>query len=173
MQYKHYCNEELSNIENYEDAINSSKQYCIHHRLEIMPYSGKRVTPKYLISQGLYYNQPSDALVFLTISEHISLHKKGVSLSKEHRLKCGNGMKGKHHTLKSRCAISEYQKTHDNSGRFNYRKDLPWNSKRIMNVETGEIFESISAATKIYHGCIKKAVNGEREKAAGYHWKFV
>ena len=41
-----------------------------------------------------------------------------------------------------------------------------------MCIETGEEFESIAAAMKAYRGCITKALSGERETAAGKHWKY-
>lgn len=44
--------------------------------------------------------------------------------------------------------------------------------RSVICIETGEVFESIAAAMKVYKGCITKVLNGERETAAGKHWKY-
>lgn len=49
------------------------------------------------------------------------------------------------------------------------------NSKKILCVETGEIFESMSDVqrkTGISHGNISQVCNGSRKTAGGYHWKY-
>lgn len=53
------------------------------------------------------------------------------------------------------------------------RKDL---SKKILCIETGEIFESIGDAerkTGIDHSNISMVCSGIRKTAGGYHWSFV
>lgn len=45
--------------------------------------------------------------------------------------------------------------------------------RKVLCVETQEIFESIAQARKKYPSCISKALSGERELAAGYHWRYV
>ena len=69
-------------IENYEEAVNDTTQiWDCHHRLEIMPWSGKVVSSKYLMEQGLYLHQPPSSLIFITHSEHARMEKpKGRSL---------------------------------------------------------------------------------------------
>lgn len=47
------------------------------------------------------------------------------------------------------------------------------NCKKIMCVETGEIFKSATEANKKYKGHITEAARGKRELAAGYHWKYI
>lgn len=72
-----YC-KDLSKIENYQQAISELYQkYELHHRLEIMPFSGKRVDKYYLINQGMYYDVQPEALIFLTVTEHRKLHFDG------------------------------------------------------------------------------------------------
>ena len=72
-----YC-KDLSKIENYQKAISdTTKKYELHHRLEIMPFSGKRVDKYYLMNQGMYYNVQPEALIFLTVTEHRKLHFDG------------------------------------------------------------------------------------------------
>lgn len=47
------------------------------------------------------------------------------------------------------------------------------NCKKIMCVETGEIFKSVREASKKYKGHITEAACGKRKLAAGYHWKYI
>ena len=53
------------------------------------------------------------------------------------------------------------------------RKDL---SKKVLCVETGEVFESTKDAerkTGINHGNISKVCLGKRKTIGGFHWKFL
>lgn len=52
-----------------------------------------------------------------------------------------------------------------------------WNRKKVVCVETGEVFESIHAAAqfaKVHDRLISAIVNGDphRHRAGGYHWKL-
>lgn len=47
------------------------------------------------------------------------------------------------------------------------------NCKKIMCIETGEVFNSVKSASLKYGGHISDAAKGKRERAAGYHWKYV
>lgn len=70
---KEFCCEDISLIENYEQAMNDDTQiwHC-HHRLEIV---GDKITSmEELIKSGLYYNRPAKELIFLTVHNHMSLH---------------------------------------------------------------------------------------------------
>ena len=72
---KKYCCEDISLIENYNEAINDSKnKWELHHKLEIQ--NGKLVyTKKDLIDLNLYWNRPASELIFLTRKEHKALHR--------------------------------------------------------------------------------------------------
>lgn len=67
-----YCKENISLIENYDDAINSTELYDCHHKLEIE----LNVSKQYLINNNLYFNRPANELQFLTHAEHAKLHSK-------------------------------------------------------------------------------------------------
>lgn len=68
---KAYCCEDISQIENYEKAVNDKTQMWVcHHRNEIT-MKARRSTLKRL---NLYYNRPASELIFLTNSEHSALH---------------------------------------------------------------------------------------------------
>lgn len=70
-QANKYCCQNISLIENYEEAIINEKRYCCHHK------NGLNVSKEELIEKGLYYNRPANELIFLEIGEHIKLHNKG------------------------------------------------------------------------------------------------
>ena len=137
-KFELYC-KNYENIENYEKAkADDFKNWEVHHRLETHNSDGERrlvdITADELQVLGMYYNRPSSELIFLTKSEHSSLHKpseetkkkmskakKGKYLgennsfygkhhSEESKKKMSEAKKGKHHSIESRRKISEAQK---------------------------------------------------------------
>lgn len=70
-----FCCEDISLIENYEEAVNSNLQYDCHHRLEIKE-DGTTVRMEELKEQGLYFNRPASELIFLERYAHKILHSK-------------------------------------------------------------------------------------------------
>lgn len=71
---KSYCCEDITKIENYEKAVNDKEQHWVcHHRNEIT----MNLRKKALKRKGLYYNRPASELIFLTNSEHSTLHAQG------------------------------------------------------------------------------------------------
>ena len=122
--FKYYC-KDYKNIENYEMAVaDNFKGWDCHHRLETHNSDGERrivdITKKELIALNMYYNRPAEELVFLTVKEHISLHKKEKTY-----------FKGKHHTAEAKKRISEAQTGENNSM---YGKS-PWNKGKKMSEE--------------------------------------
>lgn len=108
-----------------------------------------------------------------------------------------NGMYGKHHTDKEKGKISEaskrlwQNKQHREkmlevfkTNRHNFEKGhipwnkgkkgiIPWNRKKVICIDTNEIFNSIAEAEKIkkVHN-ISLCCNGKRKSAKGLHFKF-
>ena len=77
-QARKFCKDEISLIENYEQAMTDTTQtWECHHRDEVrvLP-SGMRVvrTMAELKENGRYYGCPANELIFLTKSEHHKLH---------------------------------------------------------------------------------------------------
>lgn len=100
-QAKKYCCENVSLIENYNNAISDSSQiWDCHHRLEIQGQFTN--STKLLIKCGLYYNIPAWQLIFLPHAEHISLHQKGKHFSEETCQKMSETRKGKPSNFKGK-----------------------------------------------------------------------
>lgn len=96
-----FCKEDPSLIENYDKAVADTTQiWDCHHRLEIQ---GDEVhSMEELKELGLYYHRPACELIFLTHSEHSSLHNKGeknamyhFEYSEQTRKKMSESHKGK------------------------------------------------------------------------------
>ena len=104
--YSSYCicrTPEL--IENYDKAVNDTTQvWQCHHRLETHNSDGERrlvdISSAELIALGMYFDRPSEELIFLTSAEHKSLHQKG---------KPGT-FTGKHHSEETKKKMSESNK---------------------------------------------------------------
>lgn len=96
---KRFCCEPLSNIENYDKAINSSEIWDCHHRMETHRRNGKervtRLSRQDLKNWNIYYNRPADELVFLPHKEHTTLHNTGRKYSEETKRKISEANKGR------------------------------------------------------------------------------
>ena len=102
--FERYC-KEYENIENYQKALaDNFVGWCCHHR------QGVYIARKKLKALGMYYNRPADELIFLTESEHRTLHNKGKSLSEETRNKMSESRKGKHPSEETKKKLSEAKK---------------------------------------------------------------
>lgn len=124
---KWYCCEDISLVENYEQAKRDLIEvWDIHHRKEDDGYSREE-----LIEKGMYYHRPANELIFLKSKEHISLHNRGNKhpfygkhLSEEHRGKISlnhadfsgerNPNYGKHRSEETKKKTSEAQKGEKN-----------------------------------------------------------
>ena len=108
--YKYYC-KDYENIENYEAAKKDNFiGWECHHRLETHNSDGERrtvdITMEELKALRMYYHRPSSELIFLTSSEHSSLHKP----SDETKKKMSEANKGKHPSEQTRKKMSEARK---------------------------------------------------------------
>ena len=97
-----YCKNDISLIENYDKAIADTTQvwHCHHRRETIYTRSG-------LIEIGEYYNRPACELIFLTKSEHRTLHNLGKHQSEDTRKKISDSKNGKHLSEETRKKMSE------------------------------------------------------------------
>lgn len=82
---KRYCFGDVTEIENYDDAVaDKSQTWECHHR------QGLKYSTKELIKMDEYYLRPPEELIFLTRAEHMKLHgklKKGNNICEKYYLK--------------------------------------------------------------------------------------
>ena len=124
MYNKRFC-KNTENIENYEKALaDNFKGWECHHRLETHTSDGERrevdISRNELIALNMYYDRPSEELIFLKASEHTILHhkgktawNKGVPMSNEQKKKLSDVNKGKHlseATIKKICESNRGKK---------------------------------------------------------------
>lgn len=119
--FKRYC-KNYQDIENYEKALaDNFVGWCCHHRLETHNSDGERrtvdITRDELKALGMCYNRPANELIFLTSSEHMSLHmkgkdssRKGKKLSEETRKKISETLKGQPSWNKGKSLSEEHKK---------------------------------------------------------------
>ena len=90
-----YCCDNISLIENYNEAVNDTTQmWQCHHKLEIKLHK----TSQELIEMGLYYNRPASELIILTEKNHKSLHYKSGMSNFSTKYGKDHPMYGKHHS---------------------------------------------------------------------------
>ena len=145
-----YCKDDISLIENYEQAIADTTQtWECHHKDEI----DLKLSRKELIIKKLYYGVPANRLIFLTKGEHTRIHWTGRKHTKKTKDKMKlvkslnpllgekNGMFGKHHSEEAKKKMSEARKG-----------AIPWNKgkhpKRKPHSE--ETKQKMSEAMKAY-----------------------
>lgn len=74
---KKYCCEDISLIENYQEAIADQKRmWDIHHRRECDENGKTLFTKKQLVEMNLYFKRPAAELIFVTRSMHWKMHKE-------------------------------------------------------------------------------------------------
>lgn len=162
--YKRYC-KDIEKVENYEKAkADNFKGWHCHHKKEA------ELTRKELIKLNMYYGVSADELVFLTASEHMSLHKegktpwnKGQHLSEETKKKLSEINKGKRHSEETKKKIGE-------AGKGKLKPKTAEHRKRISETLKGSIPWN-KGKTNIYSEETKKKI-GEKSKGRckGRHW---
>ena len=151
-----YC-KEYENIENYHKALadNFNGWEC-HHKLETHTSDGERrlvdITRKELIALDTYYNRPSEELIFLTKSEHMSLHRIG-----------------KHHSEETLKKMSETHKGHSVSEET--KKKLSEAAKN-MSDETKKKMSEAKKGNKLSEEHKKKISEGNKGKHDGENNSF-
>lgn len=161
---KGFCREDISKIQNYEEAVKDEIHvWDCHHRL------GKVISKEMLKKIGWYYDRPAAELIFLTKSQHMRLHMLGNTRGfKKGQISC---MKGKKHTEEAKRKNSEAHKGNSNR------------SKRINQIDlnTGEIIKTWLSAAEverqlgISHGNISSCCCGRKgyKSAGGFGWRYA
>lgn len=167
---KKFCSGDISEIENYNEAINSNELYDCHHRLETHFPNGERLFENYSVdflkSIGMYYKRPSNELIFLTHKNHASLHSKnnkvnlGRKWSEETRKRMGDGHRGRKASeetkIRQSIAISKYKHP-------------------VRCLELNLIFDSVGEASKYFDVCrsnIRQSIN-HNCRCCGCHWEYI
>ena len=84
-----FCKEDISKIENYEQALNDTEMWELHHRTEIWWNCSRQE----LIDNECYYDRSAKELVFLTKAEHRALHNKCRERTEEYRVNISKALK--------------------------------------------------------------------------------
>ena len=106
-----FCRDDISKIENYEEAINDTTQtWHLHHKLELTLDGELALTVSQLKMHDMYYNRPYYELIFLTPTEHRRLHMEGKHHSEETRGKISESLKGQHPSEETKKKMSEAKK---------------------------------------------------------------
>lgn len=162
-----FCSDDITQIENYEQAINDTTNiWDCHHRLE----TNLNLSRQELIDRDLYYNRPACELIFLTHAEHTSLHMLGKSMSEEHRRKISEAHKGKCHTEETKIKISETKK----DKHYNHTEET---KRKISETKKGkhhteETKRKMSEAHKVI--CYSEEYRRKLSEAhKGKHWKLI
>ena len=95
-----YCNGDITKIENYELAVNDETQtWDCHHKLETHFSDGSerpvnaQLSRDELKALDMYFDRPPEELIFLTSTDHIHIHKRGLKYSEEIRKKISEATK--------------------------------------------------------------------------------
>ena len=149
---KAYCSEDISRIENYDEAVNDQEHmwHC-HHRAESLPCG--RYTAAQLQKHGLYWHRPASELIFLRHDVHTSLHHKGNPLGLEARRK----MSDSNHTKK---------KVQMNRKSDGFTKVFPSQSESARWLRE-------NGYPSARQGKISDCCMGKRDSIYGASWSFV
>lgn len=108
------------------------------------------------------------------IRKSIEAHK-GKHIDKETRMKISKKLKGKPLSIETRKKMSEARKGKIISEHVILAMTEA-TSKKVLCVETGEVYKSISEAGRqldVSFKAISKALRGKSKTSGGYHWEYV
>lgn len=138
-QVKRYCSDDIANIENYDNAVADTENvwHC-HHRKE----TDELIPRKELIRMDLYYNRPSDELIFLTQHQHLSLHIQVTPTTEEAREKMRASLMGHAVTTETRTKISNSLKGHSVSEESRKKMSNSHKGKKLSDETKKKMSES-------------------------------
>ena len=134
IQARKYCRDDISKIENYEEAMNDKTQtWHLHHRLELTLDGEFALSRDQLKIHDMYYNRPYYELIFLTRSEHRRIHN--LAQSNETREKRVNSLMGHSVSEETRIKLSEAATRQNRTGKNNpmYGKHPSEESRRKIS----------------------------------------
>ena len=157
---KRYCCEDISLIENYNQAIaDKEKTWEIHHRRECDSEGRTLFTKKQLIEMNLYYKRPAPELIFVTRSMHSKIHRemheKCGKAGGKIGGKIGGGSEAAKKAVKEKCSIPILQFSKDGT----FIKE--WSS-------LNEAYRQLGIPPSNVCHCLK----GRLKSAGGFVWKY-
>lgn len=165
--FKYYC-KDYENIENYEKALKDNfKGWNCHHRLETHNSDGERrlvdISAAELIALGMYYNRPANELLFMTTSEHKTLHMKGKYAGEN------NPFYGKTHSDESKNKMSEAHKGKHNSAEHNMKISEARKGKKLSE-ETKKKLSRVNRGKKLSDETKNKIAEAQKGRLKGTFW---
>lgn len=133
---KHYCKDDISLIENYQQAIEDKEMWVVHHRLELKCPMYKPSSSE-LIVFGLYYDRPASELIFMKSSDHRALHNKYYKASEKTKKKIAKTMKEKWQNKEYAEHMSDAHK--DKKGFWEGKRMSEEHRKKLSEAHKGKI----------------------------------
>ena len=154
---KSFCCEDISLIENYDNAIADTTQtWECHHRGEVLLCG--RFSRDDLKKFCLYYSRPASELIFLTPTAHRQLHQNGVPLSEVRKKAISDTLKGHSVSEATRAKLSKKILQFTKSGEF---------------IREWPSLSEASRQLKINCGHICSCCNGKYKSVGGYVWEYA
>ena len=154
---KRYCSEDISLIENYQEAISDEeKMWDIHHRSECDSEGRILFTKKQLKEMNLYLNRPASELIFVTRSMHKKLHREQMKKCAKLGGKIGGGSEAAKEATKEKLSIPILQFA--KSGEFVKEWPSAYEAERQLGIHQSHICD-----------CLK----GRYKSAGGFVWRYA
>lgn len=190
---KQFCKDDISLIENYEQAVNDkNRKWVVHHR------RGTIYSRDGLKEIGEYYKRPAIELIFMLKEEHDRFHHIGKHYSEKTKKSMSESHIGKRHSENTKKKMSESHigkhlseetkrkiskansgNNHPLFGKHHteeYRKNK---SKPILQyTKEGEFIKEWIGASEvervigIYQGNITFCCQGKLKSAGGFVWRY-
>lgn len=138
---KQYCRDDISKIENYEQAINDKvNKWVCHHRLELTLDGEEALSKAELKRMNMYYHRPYFELIFMKDVDHRKLHSRFVKnwRTEESINKFRYNRLGHSFTEESRKKISETVKQRWKEGVYDLKCHTPEHNKHISESRKGK-----------------------------------
>ena len=160
---KIYCSEDISLIENYQEAIaDEERMWDIHHRRECDENGRTLFTSKQLIDMNLYFNRPASELIFVTRAMHWKLHREMLKNT-------GKNVGKKYGAINGKIVGKK-------TGAINGKKcSIPI----LQFAKDGELVKEWSSAHEaerklgISQSRICACLKGKRKTAGGFVWRYA
>ena len=138
-----YCKDDISLIENYQEAKESPELWVCHHRLEVTLNGELALSFEELVRLNMYYKRPYYELIFMKKSDHQALHNSLRIWKKSSKMKISNANKGRPSKIKGRIKSMEERKrlSEGHKGQVPWNKgkkgsQIPWNKGVHLSEET-------------------------------------